>query len=116
MHTLVVDVFTAVAEPTRRAMLDLLADGERPAGELVAAFPSLTQSAISRHLRVLRDIGLVDVRARAQRRIYSLRPQGLREVDAWLARYREFWVNHLDAIEAHLAETHHSVPKGKARS
>jgi DNA-binding transcriptional ArsR family regulator len=100
-----VDVFTALADPTRRAMLDLLADGERPAGDVVAAFPALTQPAISRHLRVLREVGLVDVRAQAQRRIYTLRAERLSEVDAWLQRYREFWARHLDAIEDHLANT-----------
>ncbi len=99
------DVFVAVAEPTRRAMLDLLADRERPAGELVDAFPDLTQSAVSRHLRVLREVGLVDVRAHAQRRIYTLRAERLAEVDAWLARYRRFWAGHLDAVAAHLTDT-----------
>lgn len=97
------DVFTALADPTRRAMLDLLADGERPAGDVVAAFPALTQPAISRHLRVLREVGLVDVRAQAQRRIYTLRGDRLAEVDAWLQRYRKRWSRHLDAIEDHLA-------------
>jgi DNA-binding transcriptional ArsR family regulator len=99
-----VDVFAAVAEPTRRAMLDLLAEGDRAAGDLVAAFPSLTQPAISRHLRVLRDVGLVDSRPDAQRRIYALRPERLAEVDAWLARYRRFWSGQLDALENHLAK------------
>ncbi|SDZ47225.1 transcriptional regulator, ArsR family [Asanoa ishikariensis] len=97
------DVFTALADPTRRAMLDLLTGGARPAGDLVAAFPALTQPAISRHLRVLREVGLVDVRAQAQRRIYTLRTEPLSEVDAWLGRYRDYWARHLDAIEAHLA-------------
>lgn len=83
-------------------MLDLLADGERPAGELVAALPSLTQPAVSRHLRVLREVGLVDVRVDAQRRIYALRPERLTQLDDWLARYRRFWVDHLDALETHL--------------
>jgi DNA-binding transcriptional ArsR family regulator len=86
-------------------MLDLLADGERPAGDLVAAFPTLTQPAISRHLRVLRDVGLVDVRPDAQRRIYTLRAERLSELDAWLARYRRFWADHLDALETHLNQT-----------
>jgi DNA-binding transcriptional ArsR family regulator len=98
-----VDVFTAVADPTRRAMLDLLASGERAAGDLVTAFPALTQPAVSRHLRVLREVGLVAVEARAQRRIYALRPERLSEVDAWLDRYRHFWAHHLDAIEEHVA-------------
>jgi DNA-binding transcriptional ArsR family regulator len=102
-----VDVFTALADQTRRAMLDLLADGERPAGDLVAAFPALTQPAISRHLRVLREVGLVQVRAQAQRRIYTLRAERLSEVDAWLDRYRRHWARHLDAVETHLSRTHH---------
>ena len=92
----------ALADPTRRGMLDLLADGERPAGELVAAFPALTQPAISRHLRVLREVGLVEVRARAQHRIYTLKADRLTEVDAWLRRHREHWAAHLDAMERHL--------------
>jgi DNA-binding transcriptional ArsR family regulator len=101
-----VDVFTALADPTRRAVLDLLTGGERPAGDLVAAFPTLTQPAISRHLRVLRDMGLVEVRAQAQRRIYTLRAERLAEVDAWLGRYRRYWAKHLDAVDAHLANTY----------
>lgn len=96
------DVFEAVAEPSRRAMLDLLAEGERPAGELVTACPTLTQPSVSRHLRVLREAGLVEVRTEAQRRIYKLQPRGLAELDAWLDRYRRFWSNHLDALETHL--------------
>lgn len=96
------DVFTALADPTRRAMLDLLTAGARPAGDLVAAFPALTQPAVSRHLKVLREVGLVEVRARAQQRIYTLRAGPLSEVDAWLGRYREYWARHLDAIEEHL--------------
>jgi DNA-binding transcriptional ArsR family regulator len=101
-----VDVFTALADPTRRTMLDLLTGGEQPAGHLVAAFPTLTQPAVSRHLRVLREVGLVDVRAHAQRRIYTLRPEPLSEVDAWLGRYRQYWTRHLDAVEDHLATTY----------
>lgn len=95
----------AVAEPTRRAMLDLLAGGERSAGTLVAAFPQLTQPAVSRHLKVLREVGLVEVRVAAQRRIYALRPRALSEVDDWLAGYRRFWAGHLDDLEAHLERT-----------
>jgi DNA-binding transcriptional ArsR family regulator len=97
-----VDVFMAVAEPNRRALLDRLAEGERTAGELVAGLPDLTQPAVSRHLRVLRDAGLVDVRAEAQRRIYALRPGGLDALEAWLSRYRRYWNDHLDALERHL--------------
>jgi DNA-binding transcriptional ArsR family regulator len=100
------DVFEAVAEPNRRALLDMLADGERSAGELVASLPLLTQPAVSRHLRVLRDAGLVEVRPDAQRRIYALRPDGLAALDEWLNRYRRFWTSHLDALEQHLANVH----------
>lgn len=99
------DVFEVVAEPSRRLLLDLLAERERSAGELVAALPTLTQPAVSRHLRTLREVGLVDVRSEAQRRIYTLRPGGLAELDAWLERYRRFWSGHLDAVERHLDET-----------
>lgn len=97
------DVFAAVAEPTRRAVLDLLAGRERSAGELVAAFPTLTQPAVSRHLRILRESHLVDVRADGARRLYSLRPIALAELDHWLERYRRFWSARLDDLEDHLA-------------
>lgn len=96
------DVFAAVAEPTRRAVLDLLAGRERSAGELVAAFPALTQPAVSRHLRILRESQLVDVRADGTRRLYSLRPAALVELDRWLDRYRRFWEERLDDLEGHL--------------
>jgi len=97
-----VDVFEAIAEPTRRALLDLLADHERSAGELVAAFPELTQPAVSRHLRILRESQLVDVRADGTRRLYSLRPEPLAQLDRWLETYRRFWAERLDDLEAHL--------------
>jgi DNA-binding transcriptional ArsR family regulator len=96
------DVFEAVAEPTRRAVLDLLAGRERSAGELVAAFPALTQPAVSRHLRILRESHLVEVRADGTRRVYSLRPAALEELDRWLDRYRRFWGARLDDLERHL--------------
>ena len=96
------DVFEAVAEPTRRSVLDLLARRERSAGELVAAFPTLTQPAVSRHLRVLRESHLVDVRVDGARRVYSLRPAALAEVDHWLDGYRRFWGARLDDLERHL--------------
>src|SRR5947207_15345107 len=96
------DVFAAVAEPTRRALLDLLVQREQPAGELVAAFPALTQPAVSRHLRILRESQLVDVRPDGARRVYSLRPAALAEVDRWLDSYRRFWDARLDDLEAHL--------------
>ena len=96
------DVFEAVAEPNRRILLDVLAEGERTAGELVAALPDVTQPTVSRHLRVLREVGLVEVRPQAQRRIYALRADGLVAIDDWIERYRRYWTGHLDALERHL--------------
>jgi len=95
-------VYAAVSNPERRKILDLLRGGERSAGELVAAFPGLAQPAVSRHLRILRQAGLVEVSPRSQRRIYTLRASTLREVDAWVSSYREFWPGHLDSLAAHL--------------
>lgn len=93
--------FELLAEPNRRRILDLLRDGERPVGELVDRL-SMSQPAVSKHLRVLRDAGLVDVRVDAQRRLYRLRPEPLREVDAWIAPYRNLWEGRLDRLERHL--------------
>jgi DNA-binding transcriptional ArsR family regulator len=93
--------FEVLAEPRRREILDLLRGGERPVGELVEQL-ALSQPAVSKHLKVLRDAGLVDVRQDAQRRWYRLRPAPLAEVDAWLEPYRELWRDRLDALEAHL--------------
>ncbi|MDX1872826.1 metalloregulator ArsR/SmtB family transcription factor [Mycolicibacterium sp. 120266] len=105
------DVFEAVAEPNRRTLLDALRTGERTAGQLVAALPGLTQPTVSRHLRVLREVGLVEVRADAQRRVYALRADGLVELDRWIEQYRQFWSAHLDALEAHL-DARASEPTG----
>ena len=105
------DVFEAVAEPNRRALLDALADGERTAGDLVATLPELTQPTVSRHLRILREVGLVEVRPQAQRRIYALRADGLVAIDDWIERYRRYWAGHLDALERHL-ERRHGEPNG----
>jgi DNA-binding transcriptional ArsR family regulator len=91
-----------LAEPSRRRILDLLRDGERPVGELVALLP-LSQPAVSKHLRVLREAGLVDVRGDAQRRLYRVTPEPLAELDAWLAPYRTLWADRLDALQRHLA-------------
>ncbi len=93
--------FEALAEPNRRAILDLLRDGERPAGELVAAL-ALSQPGVSKHLKTLREAGLVRVRAQGQQRVYSLAGEKLAEVDAWLAPYRTFWAGRLDALDRHL--------------
>jgi DNA-binding transcriptional ArsR family regulator len=93
--------FEVVAEPTRRRILDLLRERSRPVGELVELF-GLSQPLISKHLRVLRDAGLVRVRQDAQRRWYELRPEPLAELDAWLAPYRRLWADSFDALERHL--------------
>src|SRR5438105_2127530 len=94
--------FAVLAEPSRRQILDLLRVRERSVGELVDHL-RLSQPGVSKHLRVLREAGLVDVRVDAQRRWYQLRAEPLAEVDAWLEPYRRFWSARLDALEAHLA-------------
>ncbi len=93
--------FEVLAEPTRRRIMDLLREHERPVGDLVAAM-AVSQPAVSKHLRVLRDAGLVECRVDAQRRLYRTRPGPLREIDAWLAPYRRMWSSGLDALERHL--------------
>jgi DNA-binding transcriptional ArsR family regulator len=93
--------FELVAEPTRRGILDLLRERERSVGELVEQI-GLSQPGVSKHLRALREAGLVEVRRDAQRRWYRLQPQPLAEIDSWLRPYREFWAGRLDALEEHL--------------
>ena len=91
----------ALADPTRRRIVELLADGERSAGEIASHFDT-ARPGVSRHLRVLREHGLVQARADGQRRLYSLDPAPLAELDAWLARYRGFWTNRLDALDTEI--------------
>jgi DNA-binding transcriptional ArsR family regulator len=93
--------FTILAEPNRRRILDELCQGERSVGELVERL-SLSQPAVSKHLRVLREADLVAARVDKQHRRYRLRPAPLAEIDAWLAPYRRFWAERLDALQAHL--------------
>jgi DNA-binding transcriptional ArsR family regulator len=95
-------VFSAIADPTRRAMIDLLATGPRAAGEIVSSFPKLTQPGVSQHLRVLREAQLVSVTVQAQQRIYALKPEGLRELLDWVSKYQEFWAIKMDTLEEHL--------------
>lgn len=90
-----------LAEPRRLAILELLRDGERPVGELVDRLP-LSQPSVSKHLRILKDAGLVEARRDAQRRLYRIRPEPLAELDEWLASYRQLWTTHLDLLEGHL--------------
>jgi DNA-binding transcriptional ArsR family regulator len=96
--------FHVLAEPTRRRILDLLREDERPVGELVTKL-RISQPGVSKHLRVLREAGLVEVRHDAQRRLYSVRPEPLAEIDQWLEPYRRRWANRLDALEHHLDTT-----------
>lgn len=96
-----VATFEVLAEESRRRILDALVDAERPVGELVDLL-DLSQPSVSKHLKVLRDAGLVESRTDAQRRIYRVRPEPLREIDEWLEPYRRGWAEHLNALERHL--------------
>lgn len=93
--------FAVLAEPSRRAILSLLASSDRSVGDLERRL-RLPQPSVSKHLRVLRDAGLVESRVEAQRRVYRVRPEPLVEVDAWLAPFRRLWSRHVDALERHL--------------
>ena len=92
-----------LGEPRRRQILDVLRGGEQPVNTLVHRL-GLSQPAVSKHLRVLRDAGLVEARVDAQRRVYRLRAAPLRELDDWLAPYRAAWASRLDALEGHLED------------
>jgi DNA-binding transcriptional ArsR family regulator len=94
-------VFQALGVPRRLEILDLLRSGERPVGDLVDQL-GVSQPAVSKHLKILKEAGLVDVRADAQRRLYRIRPEPLVELDQWLASYRALWSTHLDRLEHHL--------------
>ncbi len=96
-----VDTLAVLAEPTRRRITDVLRRAESSVGDLVAEL-EMSQPAVSKHLRVLRDAGVVSVRTAAQQRIYRLEPGPFRELDAWLAPYRTLWNHHLDLLERHL--------------
>ena len=102
--------FSVLAEPTRRRILDDVRDRERSVGELVGRL-KLSQPGVSKHLRVLREAGLVEVRRDAQRRLYRARPEPLAEIDAWLAPYRRYWTDRLDALERHLDDVARSEKK-----
>src|SRR3954465_9933023 len=95
--------FEVLAEPNRRRILDLLRARERAVGDLVERL-AISQPAVSKHLRVLRDAGLVEVRTDAQRRVYCVRTEPLRDIDEWLAPYRRMWEQSLDDLERHLGD------------
>jgi DNA-binding transcriptional ArsR family regulator len=99
----VTSTFEVLAEPSRRRILDALGRGELPVGDLVEA-TALSQPSVSKHLRVLREAGLVESRVDAQRRIYRVRAEPLRDIDEWLAPYRTMWASQLDALERHLED------------
>lgn len=102
-------ILEVIAEPTRRRILDAVRGGERSVGELVEKV-GMHQPGVSRHLKVLRDAGLVEVRRDAQRRLYRLRPEPLMELDAWLEPYRAEWTARLDSLERHLRRTTEPIP------
>ena len=106
------NIFETLAEPTRRRIVELLADQERSVKELCDQF-DISQPAVSRHLRVLREARLVSSRVDAQRRLYSLRPGPLEEIDRWLERYRSYWHDRLDDLEALLVEQEEVKKKPK---
>jgi len=99
-----VDAIAVLAEPTRRRILDELRLADRSVGDLVATL-AMSQPAVSKHLKVLREAGFVSSRTAAQQRIYRLEPGQFRALDAWLAPYRQLWNRHLDALERHLEES-----------
>jgi DNA-binding transcriptional ArsR family regulator len=96
-------VFEVLAEPNRRRILDLLLEAERAVGDLASEL-GISQPGVSKHLRVLRQAGLVEARVDAQRRLYRLRPDPLRQIDEWLAPYRAAWADRLDLLERHLRD------------
>jgi DNA-binding transcriptional ArsR family regulator len=115
-HIRVVEsTFSVIAEPNRRAILSLLATAERSVGDIERQL-RMPQPSVSKHLRLLRDAGFVEARVDAQRRLYRIRPEPLREVDEWLAPFRRLWSRHVDALERHLDRMAQTSPaKGKKR-
>jgi DNA-binding transcriptional ArsR family regulator len=105
-------IFEIIAEPNRRAILGLLLSSEQSVGEIERQL-RMPQPTVSKHLRVLRDAGFVEATVDAQRRLYRLKPEPIRELEAWLAPFRRFWSAHLDALERHLDRMDQSTPKKK---
>ena len=107
-------MFDIIAEPNRRAILSLLVSSQQSVGEIERQL-GMAQPTVSKHLRVLRDAGFVEATVDAQRRLYRLRPEPLRELDAWLAPFRLFWSAHIDALERHLDRMDPSTATKKKR-
>jgi DNA-binding transcriptional ArsR family regulator len=101
--------FEIIAEPNRRAILSLLVSSQQSVGEIERQL-RMTQPTVSKHLRVLREAGFVESTVDAQRRLYRLKPEPFQELDAWLARFRRFWSEHVDALERHLDRMDPSTP------
>jgi len=110
-YTSTVQAMAALADPTRRELVALLAGKELAAGELAARF-AVSRPAISRHLRVLREAGLVRSRTEGRRRLYMLDPRPLRDLDAWLEPYRDLWAQRLDALDTEIARGRRARPTG----
>jgi len=108
-------VFEVIAEPNRRAILSLLVLSEQSVGEIERQL-RMSQPTVSKHLRVLRDAGFVEATVDAQRRLYRLKPEPLREIDTWLAQFRRFWSAHVDALERHLDRLHPSQPANNKKT
>lgn len=108
-------VFEIIAEPNRRAILGLLLTAEQSVGEIEREL-AMTQPAVSKHLRVLREAGIVEATVDAQRRVYRLSPEPLQEVEEWLAPFREFWSAHVDALERHLDRMHPPKKRKSAKA
>ncbi|HZV88326.1 MAG TPA: metalloregulator ArsR/SmtB family transcription factor [Candidatus Binatus sp.] len=104
-------VFEIIAEPNRRAILSLLVSSQRSVGEIERRL-RMTQPTVSKHLRVLRDAGFVESTVDAQRRLYRLRPEPFQQMDEWLAQFRRFWSDHVDALERHLDRMDPLTPAG----
>jgi len=102
-------IFEIIAEPNRRAILSLLVSSQQSVGEIERQL-RMTQPAVSKHLRVLREAGFVESTVDAQRRLYRLKPEPLQELDAWLAQFRRFWSAHVDALERHLDRMDQGTP------
>ena len=110
-YMLRMEALAVLADPVRRELVDLLTRGELSAGELAARF-AVSRPAISRHLRVLREAGLVRSRTEGRRRLYMLDPRPLRDLDAWLEPYRDLWAQRLDALDTEIARGRRARPTG----
>jgi DNA-binding transcriptional ArsR family regulator len=110
-----IDAFETLADPTRRRIVATLRDGERPVGEIVAE-AGIHQSGVSRHLRILHEQGFVSVRPDGQRRLYALKPEPFRELEAWLSDYRRLWETRLDRFGAALETRRQAAPAAKDES